>query len=159
MEISSTVILIAHTYAFAFLVLVLRPFQDYFTHIDPIANQRCAKTAVPGEINTWPSVAELGVSHVTKAHFSNLDRQTFLKCVSTDGVTVIGCREYFSALSGLLDGSCINVGYSTASAHKPGHMNYMRSIRCEHEQRLPWAPPIPEPTPSRAPLLYIKGIG
>ena len=60
-----------------------------------------------------------------------------LKCVSTDGVTVIGCREYFSALSGLLDGSCINVGYSTASAHKPGRMNYMQTIRCEHEQRLP----------------------
>ena len=73
--------------------------------------------------------------------------------------TVISCRQYFSVLSGLLAGSCLNVGYSTASAHKPGRMNYMQSIRCAHEQRLPWAPPTPAPTPSREPLLYIKGIG
>ena len=27
----------------------LRPFQEYFTYIEPIVNQRWAKTGVPGE--------------------------------------------------------------------------------------------------------------
>ena len=34
---------------FFFFCLVLRPFQDYFTRIEPIVNQRWAKTGVPRE--------------------------------------------------------------------------------------------------------------
>ena len=34
---------------FFFLIWVLRPFQEYFTYIEPIVHQRCAKTGVPGE--------------------------------------------------------------------------------------------------------------
>ena len=30
-------------------VWVLRPFQEYFTYIEPIVNQRWARTGVPGE--------------------------------------------------------------------------------------------------------------
>ena len=34
---------------FFFLIWVLRPFQEYFTYIKPIVNQRWGKTGVPGE--------------------------------------------------------------------------------------------------------------
>ena len=34
---------------FFFLIWVLRPFQEYFTYIEPIAHQRWAKTGEPGE--------------------------------------------------------------------------------------------------------------
>ena len=34
---------------FFFLIWVLRPFQEYFTYIEPIVNQRWGKTGVPGE--------------------------------------------------------------------------------------------------------------
>ena len=30
-------------------IWILRPFQEYFTYIGPIVNQRSAKTGVPGE--------------------------------------------------------------------------------------------------------------
>ena len=30
-------------------IWVLRPFQEYFTYVEPIVNQRWAKTGVPGE--------------------------------------------------------------------------------------------------------------
>ena len=32
-----------------FLIWVLRPFQEYFTYIEPIVHQRWAKTGEPGE--------------------------------------------------------------------------------------------------------------
>ena len=32
-----------------FFIWVLRPFQEYFTYIEPIVNQRWGKTGVPGE--------------------------------------------------------------------------------------------------------------
>ena len=34
---------------FFFLIWVLRPFQEYFTYIEPIVHRRWAKTRVPGE--------------------------------------------------------------------------------------------------------------
>ena len=34
---------------FFFFIWVLRPFQEYFTYIEPIVNQRWGKTGVPGE--------------------------------------------------------------------------------------------------------------
>ena len=34
---------------FFFLIWVLRPFQEYFTYIDPIVHRRWAKTGEPGE--------------------------------------------------------------------------------------------------------------
>ena len=34
---------------FFFLIWVLRPFQEYFTYIEPIVHRRWAKTGVPGE--------------------------------------------------------------------------------------------------------------
>ena len=34
---------------FFFLIWVLRPFQEYFTYIEPIVYRRWAKTGVPGE--------------------------------------------------------------------------------------------------------------
>ena len=35
---------------FFFFIWVLRPFQEYFTHIEPILHQRLAKTRESGEI-------------------------------------------------------------------------------------------------------------
>ena len=32
-----------------FLIWVLRPFQEYFTYIEPIVHRRWAKTGEPGE--------------------------------------------------------------------------------------------------------------
>ena len=32
-----------------FFIWVLRPFQEYFTYIEPIVHQRWAKTGEPGE--------------------------------------------------------------------------------------------------------------
>ena len=34
---------------FLFLIWVLRPFQEYFTYIEPIVHRRWAKTGEPGE--------------------------------------------------------------------------------------------------------------
>ena len=34
---------------FFFLIWVLRPFQEYFTYIEPIVHRRWAKTGEPGE--------------------------------------------------------------------------------------------------------------
>ena len=34
---------------FFFLIWVLRPFQEYFTYIEPIIHRRWAKTGEPGE--------------------------------------------------------------------------------------------------------------
>ena len=34
---------------FFFLIWVLRPFQEYFTYIEPIVHQRWTKTGEPGE--------------------------------------------------------------------------------------------------------------
>ena len=34
---------------FFFFIWVLRPFQEYFTYIEPIVHQRWAKTGEPGE--------------------------------------------------------------------------------------------------------------
>ena len=36
---------------FFFSILVLRPFQEYFTYIEPIVHQRCAKTGELGGKN------------------------------------------------------------------------------------------------------------
>ena len=38
-----------HVFFFFFLIWVLRPFQEYFTYIEPIVHRRWAKTGVPGE--------------------------------------------------------------------------------------------------------------
>ena len=35
---------------FFFLIWVLRPFQEYFTYIEPIVHRRWAKTGVPGRL-------------------------------------------------------------------------------------------------------------
>ena len=36
-------------FVFFFLIWVLRPFQEYFTYIEPIVHRRWAKTGEPGE--------------------------------------------------------------------------------------------------------------
>ena len=36
-------------HSFCYLIWVLRPFQEYFTYIEPIVHQRWAKTGEPGE--------------------------------------------------------------------------------------------------------------
>ena len=40
---------IFHFYLFFFFICVLRPFQEYFTYIEPIVHQRQAKTEDPRE--------------------------------------------------------------------------------------------------------------
>ena len=43
-------IIIHHgSFFFFFLIWVLRPFQEYFTYIEPIVHRRWAKTGEPGE--------------------------------------------------------------------------------------------------------------
>ena len=39
----------SYFFFFFFLIWVLRPFQEYFTYIEPIVHRRWAKTGVPGE--------------------------------------------------------------------------------------------------------------
>ena len=45
---------------FFFLIWVLRPFQEYFTYIEPIVHRRWAKTGEPGEKPPDHPKAELG---------------------------------------------------------------------------------------------------
>ena len=45
---------------FFFLIWVLRPFQEYFTYIEPIVHRRWAKTGEPGEKPPDHPQAELG---------------------------------------------------------------------------------------------------
>ena len=47
-------------------IWVLRPFQEYFTYIGPIVNQRWAKTGIPGEKPPDQLVRNLA-SHVPRA--------------------------------------------------------------------------------------------
>ena len=42
-------LLLLFIYFFFFLIWVLRPFQEYFTYIEPIVHRRWAKTGEPGE--------------------------------------------------------------------------------------------------------------
>ena len=44
---------------FFFLIWVLRPFQEYFTYIEPIVHRRWAKTGEPGEKPPDHPLAEL----------------------------------------------------------------------------------------------------
>ena len=47
-----------------FFIWVLCLFQEYFTYIELIVHQRWAKTGVPGEKTTWPSVSRTRLSHM-----------------------------------------------------------------------------------------------
>ena len=51
-------------------IWVLRPFQEYFTYIEPIVNQRWAKTRVPRENLSDLSVQNLA-SHMCPKWGSN----------------------------------------------------------------------------------------
>ena len=43
----------SYTYTKKIKIWVLRPFQEHFTYIEPIVNQRWAKTGVPGEKHVY----------------------------------------------------------------------------------------------------------
>ena len=51
-----------------FFIWALRPFQEYFTYIEPIVHQRWAKTGEPGKKKT-PTIRKqnLAFQHVTRA--------------------------------------------------------------------------------------------
>ena len=49
---------------FFFLIWVLRPFQEYFTYIEPIVHQRWAKNRRTRRKTTWPSVSRTWLSHI-----------------------------------------------------------------------------------------------
>ena len=48
-------------------IWVLRPFQEYFSYIQPIVHQRWAKTRGPRGKNHLPSVSRTWLSHMTRA--------------------------------------------------------------------------------------------
>ena len=54
-------------YKWFFLIWVLWPFQEYFTYIEPIVNQRWGKTGVPGEKPPDLPVQNLDVQMRSKA--------------------------------------------------------------------------------------------
>ena len=56
---------------FFFLIWALRPFQEYFTYIEPIVHQRRAKTGELGGKNTWPFVSRTLLSHMWPERGSN----------------------------------------------------------------------------------------
>ena len=53
-------------FIFFFFIWFLRPFQEYFTYIEPIVLQRWAKTGEPGENHLNIRMQNLAFSHVTR---------------------------------------------------------------------------------------------
>ena len=74
---------------FFFLILVLRPFQEYFTYIEPIVHRRWAKTGEPGEKPPDHPLAELG--------FPTYDPSGARTTAMRTRFNIHGCQKYISS--------------------------------------------------------------
>ena len=130
-----------------FLIWVLRPFQEYFTYIEPIVHRRWAKTGEPGEKPPDHPQAELGFPTYdpsqarTTAVRNLMDQESTLLSTRLRGPVTGGCLIQFKYISlwisGQLSSGClIQVGCLIEVTTNTGLTVYSTAWKIHSDQKI-----------------------